>query len=106
MAKHVHMSLIVTYKLYHHCIRGYINNVVMSIFIGTPRSHGPSRERGRGSHINTSGYYPKIYLVKDQFAPEHIWGPYNTSRVLSTKVQDQGSTHALSKGSLEHIQGP
>jgi hypothetical protein len=75
MAKHVHMSLIVTYKLYHHCIRGHINNVVMSIFIDTPRSHGPSRERGRGSHINTSWYYTKIYLVKDQVAPEHIWGP-------------------------------
>jgi hypothetical protein len=75
MEKHVHMSLIVTYKLYHHCIRGYINNVVMSIFIDTPRSHGPSRERGRGSHINTSWYYTKIYLVKDQVAPEHIWGP-------------------------------
>jgi hypothetical protein len=37
MAKHVHMSLIMTYKLYHHCIRGYINNVVMSIFIGSVR---------------------------------------------------------------------
>jgi hypothetical protein len=64
MAKYVHLSLMVTYKLYHHYIRGYINNVVMSIFIDSLRSHGPSRERGRGSHINTSWYYTKIYLVK------------------------------------------
>ena len=72
MEKHVHMSLIMTYKIYHHYIRGSINNVVMSIFIGTTRSDGPSRERGRGSHINTSWYYTKIYLVKDQVSPEHI----------------------------------
>jgi hypothetical protein len=46
MAKHVHMSLIMTFKSYHHCIRGSINNVVISIFIGTPRSHGPSLRKG------------------------------------------------------------
>jgi hypothetical protein len=46
----------------------------MPIFIVSPRSYGPSWERGRGSHINTSWYYTKIYLVKDQVAPEHIWG--------------------------------
>jgi hypothetical protein len=68
MAKHVHMSLIMTYKLYHHFIIGYINNLVMSIFIGTPMSHGPSWEREIGSHINTSWYFTKIYLVKEQVA--------------------------------------
>jgi hypothetical protein len=72
MAKHVHMSLIVTYKLYHHCIRGYIINVIKSIFIDTARY---IQERRRGSHINTSWYYTKIYLVRYQVAPEHIWGP-------------------------------
>jgi hypothetical protein len=75
MEKYVRMSLILTYKLYHHYIRGNINNVVMSIFIDTPRSHGPSQERGRGSHINTYLHYTKIYLVKDQVAPEHISRP-------------------------------
>jgi hypothetical protein len=68
------MILKVTNKLYHHCIRGTSHNVVMPIFIVSPRSYGPSWERGRGSHINTSWYYTKIYLIKDQVAPKHIWG--------------------------------
>jgi hypothetical protein len=75
MAKHVHISLIIAYKLYHHCIRGNIHDVVMSIFMAAPRSHGPSRERGRRSHIITSWYTTKDYLVQDQGTPEHIWGP-------------------------------
>jgi hypothetical protein len=74
VAKHVHIILKVTNKLYHHCIRDTSHNVVMPIFIVSPRSYGPSWERGRGSHTNTSWYYTKIYLVKDQVAPEHIWG--------------------------------
>jgi hypothetical protein len=53
---------------------GYIPHVVMLIFIISPRSCGPSWKRGRGSHTNTSWYYTKIYLIKDQVAPEHIWG--------------------------------
>jgi hypothetical protein len=68
------MILKVTNKLYHHCIRGTSHNVVMPIFIVSLKSYGPSWERGRGSYINTSWYYTKIYLVKDQVAPEHIWG--------------------------------
>jgi hypothetical protein len=51
MAKHVHMSLIVTYKLYHHCIRGYINNVIRSIFIDTPRYILGERKRITHQHI-------------------------------------------------------
>jgi hypothetical protein len=46
----------------------------MPIFIVSPRSRGPSRERGRGSHTNISWYYTKICLVKDQVALECIWG--------------------------------
>ena len=74
MEKHVNISLIITYKLYHHCIRGNIHDVVMSIFMVAPRSHGPSRERGRTSHIITSWYITKNYLVQEQGTPEHIWG--------------------------------
>jgi hypothetical protein len=37
-------------------------------------SSSSSRERGRGSHTNKSWYYTKIYLIKDQVAPEQIWG--------------------------------
>jgi ribonuclease HI len=53
---------------------GYIPHVVMPIFKISPRSCGPSWKRGRGSHTNKSWYYTKIYLIKDQVAPEHIWG--------------------------------
>jgi hypothetical protein len=53
---------------------GYIPHVVMLIFIISPRSCGPSWKRGRGSHTNKSWYYTKIYLIKDQVAPEQIWG--------------------------------
>jgi hypothetical protein len=52
MAKHVHISLMVAYKLLS--LGGNIHDVVMSIFVVAPRSHGPSRERGRRSHIITS----------------------------------------------------
>jgi hypothetical protein len=75
---------------------GYIPHVVMLIFIISPRPCGPSWKRGRGSHTHKSWYYTKIYLIKDQVALGLIW-------VLSTKVQDQGSTHALDMGTLEHI---
>ena len=51
MAKHVHMNLIVTYKLYHHCIRGYINNVARSIFIDTLRNIPGERKRITHQHI-------------------------------------------------------
>ena len=53
---------------------GYIPHVVMSAFKISPRSCGPSWKRGRGSHTNKSCYYTKNYLIKDQVAPEHIWG--------------------------------
>jgi hypothetical protein len=53
---------------------GYIPHVVMPIFKISPRSCGPSWKRGRGSHTNKSWYYTKNYLIKDQVAPEHIWG--------------------------------
>jgi hypothetical protein len=46
---------------------GYIPHVVMPSFKISPRSCGPSWKRGRGSHTNN-------YLIKDQVAPEHIWG--------------------------------
>jgi hypothetical protein len=46
---------------------GYIPHVVMPAFKISPRSCGPSWTRGRGSHTNN-------YLIKDQVAPEHIWG--------------------------------
>jgi hypothetical protein len=46
---------------------GYIPHVVMPAFKISPRSCGPSWKRGRGSHTNN-------YLIKDQVAPEHIWG--------------------------------
>ena len=45
------------------------------------------------------GHIPTKYLIKDQAAPEHFG-------VLSTKVQDQGSTHAPGMGTLDHVQGP
>jgi hypothetical protein len=46
---------------------GYIPHVVMPAFKISPRSCGPSWKRGRGSYTNN-------YLIKDQVAPEHIWG--------------------------------
>jgi hypothetical protein len=46
---------------------GYIPHVVMPAFKISPRSCGPSWKRGRGSHTNN-------YLIRDQVAPEHIWG--------------------------------
>jgi hypothetical protein len=46
---------------------GYIPHVVMPVFKISSRSYGPSWKRGRGSHTNN-------YLIKDQVAPEHIWG--------------------------------
>jgi hypothetical protein len=46
---------------------GYIPHVVMPTFKISPRSCGPSWKRGRGSHTNNC-------LIRDQVAPEHIWG--------------------------------
>ena len=108
----VHICFMITYKLLSSLHKRRNQLCCHVHLLATPRSHGPSQERRRISHIITSWHTTKIYLVQDQVAPEHIWGPQNTSRVLSTKVQDQGSTQAFKQGflgthpgALEHIQG-
>ena len=109
MEKHVHISLIMTYKLLsslHKRVHQQCGHVHLLSY--SQVSWTISGERKRITHHHILVFKPRSTWSKtrlDQVSPKHIQRPQNTSRVLSTKVQDQGSTHALSKGSQEHIQG-
>ena len=98
--KNVHISLMITYKLLSSQHKRKVNDVIMSFFLTTPRSHGTSRERRR-SHIISAWY-----LTKKLPGPRPGYPRTQleiTTRVLSTKVHNQGSIQASNKDSLEHI---
>jgi hypothetical protein len=71
--QNVHISLMITYKLLSSQHKRKVNDVTISFFLTTPRSHGPSQERRR-SHIISSWYLTKKLLGPKTRIPQNTFG--------------------------------